>query len=365
MSEHKRVLRILDDQGEHEDVPWPAADDIRGTPVQTLRPERFTSGAAFVLDSSAEIPAVWGDGSTVLWASGEALVIVGGNGVGKTTIAHQLVAARLGITQGVLGRPVVPGTGRVLYLACDRPRQIARAMRRLFTEEHREILAERLVIWEGPPPYDFAKNTDLLVQMCQEAGADSVIVDSLKDVAIGLSDDAVGAAYNRARQKAITAGVEVIELHHQKKTGANGAAPNTLADVYGSTWITAGAGSVLLLEGKAGDPIVKLKHLKQPAEEVGPFQVRHDHGTGISIVHGAIDLLDLARRFPHGMSPKAAAMALFDTDAPSSGEIEKARRQLNRFVKDGQMIAKDGNQPGGGKPPKLYHPVAHRDETYA
>jgi hypothetical protein len=38
--------------------------------------------------------------------------------------------------------------------------------------------------------------------------------------------------------------------------------------------ITAGAGSVVLLWGAAGDPIVEWRHLKQPAAEVGPHVAR-------------------------------------------------------------------------------------------
>jgi replicative DNA helicase len=321
-------------------------------------PSMFITGASFVLDSPAEVPSIWGEGTSVLWAPGESTMLVGTNGVGKTTVAHQLVGARMGILDSVLGFPVTPGEKRVLYLACDRPRQIARAMQRLFTEEHREVLDEKLVVWQGPPPYDFAKNTSILAQMCEKAEADTVVVDSLKDVAIGLSEDAVGAAYNRARQLAITTGVEVIELHHQKKVGSAGGKPNELSDVYGSTWITAGSGSVILLDGKAGDPIVTFRHLKQPSEEVGPFQVLHDHTAGLSEIQGAVNLLALAQGFPHGMTPRAAALHLFDTNEPNRSQIEKARRKLEQLVNDGSMVAKDGGQTGPGKAAKLYFAVA-------
>ena len=106
------------------------------------------------------------------------------------------------------------------------------------------------------------------------------MVDSLKDAAVGLTDDETASGYNRARQLAITAGVQVLELHHLVKRGADGKAPTTLADVYGSAWLTAGAGSVLLLTGDAGDPIVRASHLKQPMEPWGPAEMAHDHAEG-------------------------------------------------------------------------------------
>jgi replicative DNA helicase len=96
-------------------------------------------------------------------------------------------------------------------------------------------------VWQGPPPADLAKYTGLLLDMCRKAAADTVVVDSLKDAAIGLNDDEVGAGWNRARQTAIAAGVEVVELHHQRKSagGARASHPG-IDDVYGSTWLTSG-----------------------------------------------------------------------------------------------------------------------------
>jgi hypothetical protein len=51
-----------------------------------------------------------------------------------------------------------------------------------------------------------AADTDLLADMCAEAEADMCVIDSLKDAALGLSDDKVGAGWNRARQAALVDG---------------------------------------------------------------------------------------------------------------------------------------------------------------
>src|SRR6185436_7011481 len=96
--------------------------------------------------------------------------------------------------------------------------------------------------------------------------------------------------------------------HHLVKRGPNGSKPTALADVYGSVWITAGAGSVVLLWGEAGDPIVDLIHLKQPAEPVGPMRIVHDHDAGTSAVSDATDLVELAKATGvKGITAKAAA----------------------------------------------------------
>jgi hypothetical protein len=105
-------------------------------------------------------------------------------------------------------------------------------------EEHRAQLHEHLTVWQGPPPGDLAKYPSLLLELCKQACADAVIVDSLKDAAVGLSADEVGAGYNRARQNACAAGVQVLELHHLRKALTRIEAEHPTTDgVYGSTWI--------------------------------------------------------------------------------------------------------------------------------
>ncbi|MFF8455036.1 bifunctional DNA primase/polymerase [Streptomyces albidoflavus] len=309
--------------------------------VQLLQP-----GGAFFHNVPEVPPAVWGHGEEILWAEGEALLIGAPQGVGKTTLAHQIIRARIGLQPTVLGFPVAPGK-RVLLLAMDRPAQTRRAGARIFAGDDPHRLSERLVVWEGPPPADLARHPETLMRMCEQAGADTVVVDSLKDAAIGLSDDEAGAGWNRARQFALREGVQVLELHHTVKRGANGAEPNTLADIYGSTWITSGAGSVISLWGEAGDPIVSLRHLKQPFAEVGPFRLLHDHTTGTTTVHHTADLVALAGASRGGISALDAAKAIFETEKPSAAQKEKARRRLAKLVEAGQLEAKAGPTGAG------------------
>ncbi|SDV00463.1 AAA domain-containing protein [Microlunatus sagamiharensis] len=304
---------------------------------------QFTSGGSFILDADPNPRPLWGIDDQVLLSSGEALIIAGGQGTGKTTLAQQLALGRCGFPEyaELLGFPVAPGKRRTLYLAMDRPQQAARSFRRMVGEAWRSELDARLAVWPGPPPYDMARHPAILLRLCEQAGADTVVVDSLKDAAIGLTDDEVGAGYNRARQTAIASGVEVIELHHQRKSvSGKGGETTGIDDLYGSTWLPSGAGSVLLLTGNPGDPVVGVRHLKQPASEVGPLQIVHDHGAGRSQVWHAADLVVLAKQ-PGGITAQDAASALFDTDKPSPAEREKARRRLERLVSAGSLMVLD------------------------
>lgn len=335
----------MTDPAEQSSDPWegevPPMPEPEPSPEEALS-QLFIPGGAFVLDVPDTPPSVWGSEADVLWAEGEALMIAAPQGAGKTTVAFQVVRARLGLQDSVLGYPVTPGE-RVLYLAMDRPAQAQRAANRLFACDDREVLNERLIVWKGPPPFDLAKRPEILAAMCERAKADTVVVDSLKDAAIGLSDDEVGAGYNRARQKALTEGVQVLELHHNRKAGANGGEPNTISDVYGSVWLTSGTGSVISLYGDPGDPVVSFRHLKQPMNEVGPFRVVHDHPSGTSTVQQTTDLLELVRTGgAEGLTAKGAAEALFETNKPTPAQVEKARRRLEAHTNAGRLIRHDG-----------------------
>lgn len=299
------------------------------------------------------MPAIWGDGSEVLWAEGEPLVIAAPPGVGKTTLAGQLLGGLLGLRPKVLRWSVQPAR-RVLYVASDRPAQAMRSMRRQFTEDDRKILDDRLIVWKGPPPADFGRETMALVELCRRADADAVILDSLKDMAMGLTDDAVGSGLNQALQNAVAEGIEVCSLHHQRK-GRDGVKPKSLEDVYGSTWITAGAGSVILLWGSAGDFLVELIHLKQPMEQIGPLKVEHNHAEGTSIVYRGFDLLRfLQGRGKLGATATDVAKAWYEKGTPTDNEKARARYALDKLHTAGLTIKESASLGSGGGVGAIY-----------
>lgn len=307
---------------------------------------QFLDGGSALFDLPRGTPSVWGTGSSVLWAKGEALIISGPPGVGKTTIAGQLVAGLVGVHDDVLGLPVTQ-CRRVLYIAADRPLQIRRAIRRCFDPEHRPVVEDRLTFWEGPPRTDFALQPTALVEMCEKVGADVVIIDSLKDVALGLAEDGVGARLNSAMQTALAADIQVLALHHHRKS-QNGSVPKALPDVYGSTWITAGAGSVVSLWGDAGSSIVDLTHLKQPVSEVGPWRVVHNHQHGHSTVLTEFDVEQFLRQVGAPVSTKhvaAARVNKFPNDLTKSN-IEGTRKTLESLVRQGVVGKTDGTKGG-------------------
>ncbi len=296
------------------------------------REHRTVDGWAFVTAAADTVAACWGEGDAVAWAKGEPLMLVGPDGVGKTSLGQQLALSRL-LGGSLLGLPVSPAESKVLYLAADRPSQAARSMRRMVHPADEDTLRERLIVHRGPPPFDIVKDKVwTLTDWVRDLGASDLIIDSLKDLAPELSKDEVGSAVSRAFQEAVASGLEIAALHHQRKQQQGAPAPRRLADVYGSRWLTAGMGSVLCLWGEPGDLVVSLTHLKQPVEEVGPFFVLHDHVRGRTSLHDHTDLEQLLASTVLGLTCKDAARQIFSKDEPKANDVEKARRRLEALV---------------------------------
>jgi hypothetical protein len=309
-----------------------------------------TDGASFILDIPDEIPALWGTGQRVLWAEGESLMIFGATGLGKTTLAGMLVRAQLGVgrrkfsvAEDVLGLPVRQIDGKILYLAMDRPSQARRSLHRQFSDCEREVLRDRLVVWKGPPPGDIAANPQILTDLAERFDASVVYLDSVKDAALGLADDAVGAAYNRARQKLLSRGIQLVELHHVKKDQKG-----DITDAYGSGFLTSGAGSVVKLTGETGDQMVKFEHMKQPAETVGPLSLSHDKKAGIMTVLSDTDpVVALAEASgEQGISAKEVAEEFFGST--SKNDVQKARDKLKKLTNQGTLRLIKGQRGGSG-----------------
>jgi replicative DNA helicase len=294
-------------------------------------------GARFALDAPQHVDAILGTGSRVLWATGEPFMIAGGDGVGKTTVGQQLALRLAGIGSGkFLGLPVAALEKKVLYLALDRPQQAARSMRRMVSESDRDRLARKLTVWQGELPFDIIANPAGLLPFAEDHDAQAVIIDSLKDLAGDLSKEETGQAINKAMQICVANGVEILDLHHQRKAQADNKKPKTLSDIYGSRWLTAGCGSVAFLHGDAGDPLVELLHLKQPADEVGPLTLLHDNQTGATTVAGATDVVDVLGAAGEPLTAKDVAARLFKVREPQRKDIVKAKRRLDAAVKEGR-----------------------------
>jgi AAA domain/DnaB-like helicase N terminal domain len=299
--------------------------------------DRAMDGAAFVLDAAPDVGGLWGEGQRVLIARGEYALITGPEGSGKTTLLALLTAARLGLWGEVLGLPVEPAQGRVLLVAADRWHQIRRRWAGIVGRDgasERDTLRDRLVVWPGPLPFDLTAEPHRLAQWAKDFGDVSDLhIDSLGALVTGLTKDDVGAGVAQAFNEATAQGLEVIVTYHPRKATAANKRPTTLADVYGSRWIPALAGSVISLWGEPGDPVVQLRHLKPPMIEVGPFRVSIDSSGYMRVTEGS-DLMAFMSGAPGPVTVAEVARFLYG-GRPNSAQVERARRKLESL--DGQV----------------------------
>ena len=114
----------------------PAPDQRHYLKADLARVDELVAlGGEFILDVPTELPAVWGSGQRVAWVEDEPIMLVGGEGLGKSTLAQQLLLARIGVRGSTfLGLPVAASERPALYLALDRPQQIARSFHRMVSE---------------------------------------------------------------------------------------------------------------------------------------------------------------------------------------------------------------------------------------
>lgn len=287
-------------------------------------------------------------------------MIAGQQGLGKTTLAQQLVLHRIGVRAGpFLDLPIPVVQRPVLYLAMDRPRQAARSMRRMVDVEHRDTLSSLVRFWKGPLPVNPIEHSSEFAEWVHDVvpNVSLVVVDSVKDLAPGISDDKIGAALNSSWQEIIARDIELLLLHHERKAGQGAKREVRLDSIYGSTWLTSGLGSVIGLEGDPGDDLVTLHHLKQPVETVGPLRIQHSHADGTTTVHnGARSVLEVLQAAgEQGVTAVEIAEAVYGNG--DDANRKKVQRQLNKMPNVGELPG--GQNPSGrGKLPSRYRLIA-------
>jgi hypothetical protein len=306
---------------------------------------RIIDGATFAFAIDTGASSLWGKGSQVIWSPGEPLMLFAPEGTGKTTMLQLLIRARIGLDSELLGLPVAPTASKVLYVAADRPRQAGRSIRRMVSEEEREMLRERLLVHIGPLMFNLVKEPERLARWARDIGASDIFLDSLGALVLKLSDDETGGAVAQALQHVVAEGVEIVVAHHPRKATADNKRPNQLEDVYGSRWLTAPCGSVVCLWGAPGDPVVELRHLKTPADEVGPLQLELDADTGAITVLPGSDLLAFLRGSPNGLTAPEAAR--FMIGGSERAKTAKARRRLDQLVGSGHAHRREGSSTRG------------------
>ena len=109
----------------------------------------------------------------------------------------------------------------------------------------------------------------------------------------GLSDDEVAPATTAPANTCSPPARAALRAAPHRQARRRRRGTHRVADIYGSAWITMRTGSIVMLSGEPGDPIVGLRHVRAPADQVGPYQLLHDPDAGTLTISHSIDLIEL------------------------------------------------------------------------
>ena len=105
---------------------------------------------------------------------------------------------------------------------------------------------------------------------------------------------------------------------------------------------------MVVLTGQPGGAYVDMAHIKQPALEVGPLVLYHDHDRGVTTVEEGFDMFKYLRNQPRPVTVTDAARAMTGTFDIGRNDREKARRVLDAMVGKGVVVKLGGGERGGG-----------------
>src|SRR5262245_54457071 len=288
---------------------------------------------------------IWGDGSEVVWASGELLLAASYTGVGKTTLLSCVIDAATGqAPPSLLGYPFGRTFKRVLLLALDRPRQIRRAMQR----HYRDVEIGDAVHVLTAFPWRLDADPSQLASYLARYEMEAVFIDSVKDLVTEIDKPAGAEIFQRAVAACIGAGIEVMALTHVRKP-AKGWPTLTMNDLYGGGSFAWSAGSIVLLQGPPGAEAVSFEQVKSPVEPIVPFRmaIDKDLGTLAAVEYAPGTALSITRAHPEGVTASFVAAILGVTE-------RHARRQLNAGVDSGDLARLEGLVTPRGREPTVW-----------
>lgn len=247
--------------------------------VSTEVPKLLAMSPLDLLKSEIELKWVW-EG---LFEELGMMLFTGPSGVGKTQFSMQAALSFI-LGKKLLSRDTHFG-GRIGFLSMEmgpaEVKEFLRLQMAALSEEEQEEVNKRFVIFPtGEPLFlDTEQGQTQLKVEIERHNLDGVLIDSLgKAVVTGLSDD--DAMRNLMNWLSIVrTHMEVFfwTIHHHRKASGDNKKPKTLADVFGSQFLTSLSSSVISLWPPDDSDVVEVNSLKiRLREQPKPFYIKRN-----------------------------------------------------------------------------------------
>lgn len=239
---------------------------------------QYIYGMQEFLDSSIEVEWAINDFLEV----GGMGIIASAPGVGKTQVSIQLgIACALG-TNFLGWQPARPMRITLLSLEMSHValKKFMQTIAGAYTEDEIKLLDENLKIIPLGEMLDLNRELPkaFLYSLLEQTKPDGLIIDSLKKLTSKALDEEVVTGINNhlgiLRKKF---GCFVWLIHHNRKQNGDNKRPDSLDDIYGSTYITAEVTAALLLYRDRATKQLTVYNVKNRLhEERDPFNVVRD-----------------------------------------------------------------------------------------
>lgn len=312
-------------------------------------------GGVFGYHLTKELPAIWGQGEQAYMTEGELCIMYGGDGTGKTTLTHNLLAGLMGLDGfgTLLGQTVHPltGTAQVLYLAFDRPRQIERSWSRFITPQDADNLSDRIIWRTESLPFNAARDPLEVAEWIAEAYplVTMVILDNVWDAFGDFNNTDNATQAGIALNNVARSNVNVLALHHDRKTKGN-KPPESHENMYGGRNFAAKAGSIIGVWKAAQNDgtTVTVTQYKEASEKIpaATYMVTPASGRYVSLSGGGLSVAEFLRAAVSWCDLTTVAKADNGTDTPDRPQKESTRRLLTKLVQGGEV---ETRKQGDGK----------------
>jgi len=249
------------------------------------------------------------------------MLLAGSPGVGKSQISMRALMAMAMGQEKFLGLPLQEGCQPAIFFSLEMPtvelKILFQSMLKSMTQDERNTLDKYLLWHDAGLPINFR---DPLVRQrveksIEENGIQTLAIDSLSKMGIRKMQDeeAIIEMMEWFDHVRFTYNTSIWVIHHNRKANSDRKA-DTLDDVYGSRFLTAGATSIVTMDRNGKKDLAKLRFEKiRTAPEKAPMTVRRQPHNLDFMVEGIQSMPDVV---------EAELDSQIDLDEEVSSEVD-------------------------------------------